>query len=174
MPPLGVPSVLKRARKPASRPAKRRKTAAPQPVEVEPHSFESQLRETQLEDAIEAPINGGSEAAVATTIHDDDTSDGCFDEDQMDDFDGIDWLHLQVRQRGKAGSTATVIASPPWPAKASSYTLSAATVTVADISTPAAVVYMRRRAQPRLLLAILSRIAPATATSRLAKQRARP
>jgi hypothetical protein len=89
MPPPTVPSVLKRARKPASRPAKRRKTAAPQPVKVEPDSFKSQLRETQLEDAIEAPINGGSEVAVATTIHDDNTSDGGFDEDQMDDFNGI-------------------------------------------------------------------------------------
>jgi hypothetical protein len=106
MPPLGVPTVQKRARKPASRPAKRRKTAAPQPVEVKPNSFESQLRETQLEHAIEAPINGGSEAAVATTIHDDNTSDGGFDEDQMDDFDGIDWLRLPLYCKPLASQTA--------------------------------------------------------------------
>ena len=86
-------SILKRARKTAHRPAKRRKTSAPQPTEAdEPRldNFESQLRKTQPEDAIEAPPDDGSQAAVATTTCDDDTSDAGFDGDLHDNFNGID------------------------------------------------------------------------------------
>lgn len=50
------------------------------------------MRESQPEDAIEAP-GSGSEAAVATTV-DGNTTDSSFDDDITDNFDGIDWLRL--------------------------------------------------------------------------------
>jgi hypothetical protein len=103
-------AVPKRARKSVFKPAKRRKTSASQPAEVdEPllDSFESQLRESQPEDVIEAPTDGGSEAAVATTIDNGDTSDaGGFDSDLEDTFEDIDWLRLALYCKPVAGQTA--------------------------------------------------------------------
>jgi hypothetical protein len=101
MPPSNVP---KRARKPASRPAKRRKTSASgtasQPVKVDasqPGSFELELRETQPEDAIAAPTIDGSEVAIATINDGEDSSNGgYFEQDQADSFDGINWTCLPL------------------------------------------------------------------------------
>jgi hypothetical protein len=83
----------------APRPAKRRKTSAPQLNEVNElqlDNFESQLRESQPEDAIEAPADDSSEAAAATT-GDDDTSDASrFNSDLEDDFNSINWQRLPL------------------------------------------------------------------------------
>jgi hypothetical protein len=104
-----VPTVPKPARKMAPRPAKRRKTSAPQLNEVNElqlDNFESQLRESQPEDAIEAPADDSSEAAAATT-GDDDTSDASgFDGDLEDDFDGINWQRLPLYYKPVASQTA--------------------------------------------------------------------
>jgi hypothetical protein len=101
MPPSNI---LKRARKPASRPAKRRKTSASgtasQLVIVDasqPSSFELELRKTQLEDVIAAPTIDGSDAAIATINDGEDSSNGgYFEQDQADSFDGIDSTRLPL------------------------------------------------------------------------------
>jgi hypothetical protein len=109
MPPPNASPVRKRTRKPNSKPAKRCKTTASQLVDVnapQPGVFESQLRESQPEDAIVAPTAGGSEAAVATTIANNSDSDGGFDENLMDDFEGIDWRRLPLYCKPLATQTA--------------------------------------------------------------------
>jgi hypothetical protein len=75
------------------------------PPQIAPLSanFESQLRESQSEDAIVAPKDSSSEAAVTTTVDgdtadgdtSDDTDEGGFNDNIVDTFDGIDWTRLQ-------------------------------------------------------------------------------
>jgi hypothetical protein len=57
----------------------------------EPPTFKSQLRESQPEEAISAP-NTVSEVATVATAEESDTSG--FEEDIIDNFDGIKWGRL--------------------------------------------------------------------------------
>jgi hypothetical protein len=92
-----LPNPQKRTRRAASSPKKRRKVARGTelpPVKLksqEPPTFESQLRESQPEEAISAP-NTVSEVATVATAEESDTSG--FEEDIIDNFDGIKWGRL--------------------------------------------------------------------------------
>ena len=57
-------------------------------------NFESQLRESQAEDAIVAPIEGSEAATAASSAAAKTAMDEGFDAHLEDDFKGIDWARL--------------------------------------------------------------------------------
>jgi hypothetical protein len=119
--PFPFVTTVKRARNASTIPAKRRKTTArgteSQPVDVDASqlvqndaTFESQLRESQPENAIAAPTEDGSEVAAASENPDnteDDTDSGGFDDSALDTFDGIDWARLPLLHANRVILTST-------------------------------------------------------------------
>lgn len=93
---------------PPVRRARANQRALPPQIVPPVADFESQLRDSQPEDAIVAPEDGSNEAAVATTV-DSDTlesdTNSAFNNNIVDMFNGIDWTRLPRYCRPLASQT---------------------------------------------------------------------
>jgi hypothetical protein len=75
--------------------------AIPSPSPPPPPTFESRLRESQPEAAINAPVEASEAATIASEVaqsSDEDTFDARF----SDNFDGIDWDRLKLYMKPTA------------------------------------------------------------------------